>query len=278
MFIGQSLNKEKLVAALDSCLMTAEEDAVSGDHAFAPWPSREIINGLTPVLFTTTTLDGWLDPQSLQHSGLLVQRNLKGKFDQFRADIDAAVHRLGIDQALSITVMNTRSKNQQLCESVKALLSEAALPESLSTQICSDACALAEIVGSLLPSARELEIKLEIFGAVSCSRWHRDSYAGRAIVSYTGETGTEYIRDGNVDMWQLENRGDNESVVKDDNKICAVDTGDFFFIKGALYPQGTKGIVHKAPEKMYHEDGRILNRLVLKVDVQELQDWEFSCS
>ena len=91
-FIGQSLNKEKLVAALDSCLMTPEEDAVSVDRAFVQWPSRKIINGLTPVLFTTTTLTGCMDAQSLQHSGLLVKRSLKGKFDQFRVDIDAVVH------------------------------------------------------------------------------------------------------------------------------------------------------------------------------------------
>ena len=41
----------------------------------------------------------------------------------------------------------------------------------------------------MCPFARELEFKLEVFGENSCSRWHQDKYAGRAIVSYTGHVG-----------------------------------------------------------------------------------------
>ena len=33
------------------------------------------------------------------------------------------------------------------------------------------------------------------------------------------------------------------------------------------------GLVHKSPEKRYDERGRILNRLVLKIDVASLPEW-----
>ena len=46
-----------------------------------------------------------------------------------------------------------------------------------------------QVVGAMCPFARELEFKLEVFGENSCSRWHQDKYAGRAIVSYTGHVG-----------------------------------------------------------------------------------------
>ena len=39
------------------------------------------------------------------------------------------------------------------------------------------------------------------------------------------------------------------------------------FIKGTLFPWGSNGLVHKAPEKRYHSNGNIINRLVLKIDV-----------
>lgn len=33
------------------------------------------------------------------------------------------------------------------------------------------------------------------------------------------------------------------------------------------FPRGAVGLVHKSPEKRFHDDGRVLNRLMLKVDV-----------
>ena len=39
-------------------------------------------------------------------------------------------------------------------------------------------------------------------------------------------------------------------------------------MKGAHYVpvHGAKGLVHKSPPKTYHADGRIVNRLALKID------------
>lgn len=86
-------------------------------------------------------------------------------------------------------------------------------------------------------------------------------------MSYTGSVGTEYTSDTNVDFWQLRNGGDNQQIIRDADKICAVEVGDMLFMKGKLFPTAPNGLVHKAPEKRYHEDGRVVNRLVLKVDV-----------
>ena len=77
--------------------------------------------------------------------------------------------------------------------------------------------------------------------------------------------------------------------------------GDILFIKGLQFPRGANGaraggtrapaaclslwlpfltslgrvpgLVHKSPEKRYDERGRILNRLVLKIDVASLPEW-----
>ena len=46
--------------------------------------------------------------------------------------------------------------------------------------------------------------------------------------------------------------------------------GDLLLIKGTQFAGaygGAYGLVHKSPEKWYHADGRIVNRLLLKLDV-----------
>ena len=124
-------------------------------------------------------------------------------------------------------------------------------------------------MGALCSSSPELELKLEIFGENTCARWHKDRFVGRAIVSYTGAVGTEYSRDSNVDEWELENGGSNERIIRDVDEVECVGVGDILFIKGTQFPHGKAGLVHKSPAKVYHGDGRILNRLVLKVDVMD---------
>lgn len=169
-----------------------------------------------------------------------------------------------------MTIANERDEVlllKQMHTSVEQLLSTAGLPDGLSKQIFCDALSIGKSVGALCPSARELEVKLEIFGENSCKRWHQDNYMGRAIVSYTGRIGTEYTGDANVDFWELRNCGNNQCIIKDENNINAVCVGDILFIKGLKYPVGANGLVHKSPAATYHPDGRIVNRLCLKVDV-----------
>ena len=59
-----------------------------------------------------------------------------------------------------------------------------------------------------------------------------------------------------------------QHIIHDAGEICAAEVGDVLFMKGLRYPgAGAKGLTHKSPEKRYHADGRVVNRLVLKVDV-----------
>merc|ERR1711871_1003921 len=95
--------------------------------------------------------------------------------------------------------------------------------------------------------------------------WHRDIYIGRTIVTYNSH-GTDYTCNENVDFWELENCGNNACIIKDLDQVRNVEIGVILFIKGKLFP-GSTGLVHKSPEKRYHKDGRVVNRLVLKVDV-----------
>eukprot|EP00966_Prymnesium_polylepis_P055611 1286105-Prymnesium_polylepis.1 len=151
-----------------------------------------------------------------------------------------------------------------------AILAEAQFPPALSDQILNDGVSMGLTLGSIFPTAREIEIKLEIFGENTCARWHQDNFAARALVSYTGPVGTEYTKDSNVDFWELTHCGKNSCVIRDPAEVKRVGVGDFLLIKGtqfAFVHGGASGLVHKSPEKVYHDDGRILNRLVLKLDV-----------
>ena len=67
---------------------------------------------------------------------------------------------------------------------------------------------------------------------------------------------------------ELRNCGNNACIIGDVDKIYSAGVGDFFFIKGLQYPhEERRGLVHKSPEKAYHPDGRVVNRLLLKVDL-----------
>ena len=196
--------------------------------------------------------------------------------------IQLAGAHFGGSNALRTTVANAWSKcsprctmecdrdnemSARLCAAIGELLDIATLPCDLSEQIRSDALSIGCTVGRMCPSARELELALEIIGENTCARWHMDKFVGRAIVSYTGAVGTEYAHDSNVDMWELQNGGHNTRIIRDTGQIEAVGVGDILFIKGSEYPHGKAGLVHKSPEKRQHDDGSIVNRLLLKVDV-----------
>ena len=221
-----------------------------------------------PALYVADTLDGWQAPEALAHKGLLVPRpHLAEAFDALSEDIDAAhSQHFGDGQALGARVPN--HDDAALSAAVERLLAKAALPAALSERIHEDACEIARAVGALCDQSAALELKLEVFGHNVCQRWHMDHFVGRAIVSYTGATGTMYTRDANVDFWELQHCGNNDCIIKDVALIENVGVGDILFIKGAAYSKsGATGLVHKSPEKRFHEDGRIVNRLVLKVDV-----------
>jgi len=61
---------------------------------------------------------------------------------------------------------------------------------------------------------------------------------------------------------------DQDHIIRSQKAIECVGVGDIIFIKGTSFPgDGAKGLVHRSPEKRYHSDGRVVRRVLLKVDI-----------
>ena len=224
-------------------------------------------------LFVTPALAAWADTvQHTAYNGLLVRRPFHGQWDTCQVAIDACLERdnLGLhgdpDSIALTRVKLTENLAVELVDAVGNLLRTAALPPLLSQQIFKDACDIGRVVASMCSSAYALEIKLEIAGANTCKRWHQDHFVGRALVSYTGVVGTEYTRDENVNFWELNNCGNADHILRTADDIAAISVGDILFIKGKKYDR-EHALVHRSPPPRFHPDGRVLNRLLLKVDV-----------
>jgi hypothetical protein len=234
--------------------------------------------GGSECLFVTDTASGWVAPESQHYNGLLVQRSATWGDHQAWVDKMAAAsdnplsETVQLRQAASaLDVVVENGPHDELLERLAVvgarLVAAASLPEPLAQQVKADVCSVGVIVGALCSSSKLL-VKLETLGENVCGRWHCDHYVGRAIVSYTGVTGTLYTGDENVNFWELENCGNNDHIIRDQREVRAVAVGDILFIKGTKFPgQGANSLVHKSAEKSYHKDGRLLNRLALKIDV-----------
>ena len=236
-------------------------------------PKAEMVS--KPAVYRSERLEGWLDPDSHSYKGLVTRRPFDGKWDKYGEDIDAVLARFDHRLETSTFVPTNADQvqlSQDLTNAINGILQTVQLPEPLSAQICKDACQLGCTVASLCPASRGVTVKLEIFGENSCSRWHMDNFVGRGIISYTGEVGTVFTRDSNVNFWELQHCGCNEHIIHDMQLVEHVSVGDFFFMKGSKFSHSMSGLIHKSPEKRYHKNGRIVNRLVLKVDVEEGTD------
>ena len=225
--------------------------------------SRQIGEGL----FTSDSVDSWFGDKALHknHNGLLIKRPFHKQWDEHQAAVDDALARVGIiGLAAELEVKSVTAASVELA--IGELLATAALPAPLSEQVRRDACLIAPAVAAMCPWASSLDLKVELFGNSICPRWHMDNYVGRAIVSYTGGKGTEYVRDSNVDFWELEHCGNNDCIILDKGQTECIEVGDILFMKGRAY-KGAHPLVHKSPTPQYHANGRVLHRLILKVDV-----------
>ena len=215
-------------------------------------------------MYIADHVETWSQPAiHAEYNGLLVKRPLGG--DEYHLAIDEAAYRIG-HGITSGTIKITRNLSAELKTAISVLLASAALPARLNEQIQCDACAIGGALGDMCGTSFELDVKLEIVGDNVCSRWHMDNFVGRALVSYSGVSGTLYSRDANVNFWEMANCGNNDHIIRDLNEVESVEVGDMLFMKGKQYGGG-KALVHKAPEKRYRADGRVINRLMLKVDV-----------
>ena len=172
---------------------------------------------------------------------------------------------LGLRRWFKTQSGNTSAK---LETAVNKLLADAGLPARLSAQIKQDACSIGEVVISMCEWASVLEVSLETMGTERCSKFHVDYYPGRAIVTYNGAKGTEYTKDSNVDFWEMDHCSNNDHIIRNADEIESVGVGDILFMKGHGYGPGRpKPLVHRSPDAELHQDGRIVHRLVLKVDI-----------
>ena len=107
------------------------------------------------------------------------------------------------------------------------------LPEDLRSSIRRDVIDIGNVVASLCPWSDTLIFKIEVMGENCCSRWHRDNYCARAIVTYNS-VGTVYAPDDIVNFWELDYCGCNDKIIKDESQVCSVGVADVFFMKGSL--------------------------------------------
>jgi len=212
-----------------------------------------------------TTLSDFLLPESAQHQALLVKREPSWK--DFQAILDQSVKQGDIREEDQMKI-EFKTGSTDLAEVGDALLKTVRmkLPDDLRNSIRRDAVDIGTVVARLCPWSNTLIFKIEVMGENCCSRWHRDNYCARAIVTYNS-VGTVYAPDDIVNFWELDYCGCNDKIIKDESQVCSVGVADVFFMKGKKFPCGPKGLVHKSPEIRHHEDGLVVNRLVLKVDV-----------
>ena len=203
-------------------------------------------------LFEARKLEDWLQPESFQYKGMLVSREPTWKDCQDVVDRAANRGDFGEDDDIKVKGV---SAQEDLVAVADKLLVKVKLPEDVREAIRCDVLEVGATVRSLCPWSDGLDFKLEVIGENSCTRWHRDNYCARAIVTYnSGGTahpkplesqsvrerlnhpksqhqnpitnacsgGTEYTADANVDFWELENCGNNACIIKDTSKVCAV--------------------------------------------------------
>jgi len=232
---------------------------------------------LARTLFCVNHMKEWTSSEHLKYGGLLVRR--ARKWDAFQDWVDKVANDEIFGREEQIMAPPIRNGS---CEELRSRLKTTAsklfqiakeksrpFPKELAKQIESDILEIGDVLGKIACGVPFLQAKIELQGENICGRWHRDHYVGRAIVTYTGANATQYTSPSNVNFWELQNCGNNDHIIRDKKKTAFVGVGDVLFIKGTKYPDGQKGLVHKAPERQYHKDGTIINRLTLKVDLLE---------
>ena len=243
-------------------------DATTTTCADDPMPDAKVPRLLRPAVYESDDLAGWLRPETAEYDGLLVKRPFAGAWDRYSRDVDEARARLG-GQALVVQASGSSPHHFSLA--VDKLLEEAGLPSPLSTQIKDDACSLARTWSQMVPELDMLDVQLMIFGENTCARWHRDNFVGRAIITYSGPGGTDYTSRDNVNFEELLCCGKSEHCIFDMGQTQQAAVGDMLLIKGTKYPKVSNALVHKSPEKKFDDEGNVISRLVLKVDVHALK-------
>lgn len=231
--------------------------------------SKKHAEPMQATVLVCDTLEDWLRPECGSYRALSVPRAQAWDDMQFHIDRIAKSGAFnGNEQSIQEDVLVSRTGHMDLAEKAQRLVdraTRAGLPVELGVVLQKDYEQIGAVMAKMVPNA-QMKIKLDIMGESGCPRWHRDNYIARTVVSYNS-CGTEYIDHKHVDFWELENCGNNDCIIQDKSKICSANLGEFFFMKGQKFPSEANGLVHRSPEKCYHANGEIVNRLLLKVDL-----------
>merc|ERR1711879_392636 len=147
----------------------------------------------------------------------------------------------------------------QKAKRLAGLATSSGLPKEVGLQIEEDFKRIGMVMAQMA-QGKTMLLKLDIMGMTGCSRWHQDKYTARAVVSYN-LCGTDYVDHNNVDFWELRNCGNNECILHDSSQVFSAGVGDILFMKGSMFPTAVNGLVHRSPEKRFHANGNVMNRL-----------------
>merc|ERR1719253_270016 len=248
---------------------------------------KHISKQSVPTILTRSSLAEWFSaPTAPLHKGLVVRRDrieFADRGRRFHALADQLEQSLAppdglwedIVAEISVHVDDLKANEIEKAESLfrknaSALVSTLATfdhPEAaeLAAFINSDACALAGAMFQLHEGLHEIVMRIELIKKNTCARWHQDNHTGRAIVTYNGP-GTVFQDDSNVHWGKLRAPGSrNPGAVINPARTQEVRAGDMLFMRGSK--ANTGGLVHKAPPFEFLPNGRVLPRIVLKVDI-----------
>jgi len=96
-----------------------------------------------------------------------------------------------------------------------------------------------------------------------CRKFHTDINDLRLLCTYVGQ-GTCWLPDEAVNQKALKPGSGNQEIVKNEEQIQQVRTGDVVLLKGALYPKANP-ILHRSPS--IEKNGE--KRLLLRIDTNE---------
>ncbi|PHI21732.1 hypothetical protein CEQ90_00135 [Lewinellaceae bacterium SD302] len=115
--------------------------------------------------------------------------------------------------------------------------------------------------------ADNFRLLLAIVSTNMCSKFHTDINDLRLLCTYHGP-GTLWLSDDNINYRALDNYGSEAPIVLRQDDIRQVRTGDVAILKGAIYPDTKKPVIHRSPPIVADNQ----KRLLLRIDTNATQN------